>query len=149
MLCALALVSSTAFAPAGMHRSIVSPRAAVDMSAEPMSRRQAMGFAAAAALGVAPAFADDEVAVAPPPPPAPAKPVPVLLPESEYKLKKDYPTDARAMLKLRAFSRISAAFGLANKKPRRQLPLSPRFFFASDGRLTTPIHRLPSELYQI
>ena len=67
MLCALALVSSTAFAPAGMHRSIVSPRAAVDMSAEPMSRRQAMGFAAAAALGVAPAFADDEVAVAPPP----------------------------------------------------------------------------------
>ena len=99
MLCALALVSSTAFAPAGMHRSIVSPRAAVDMSAEPMSRRQAMGFAAAAALGVAPAFADDEVAVAPPPPPAPAKPAPVLLPESEYKLKKDYPTDARAMLK--------------------------------------------------
>jgi len=68
---------------------------------ELLSRRSALGFGAAAVLGALPAFADDEVAAPPPPPPPPppAKPKAVLLPEAAYKIKKDYPTDARTMLK--------------------------------------------------
>ena len=99
----LVLTASTTFAPAGVHHAVVNSRAAVQMSAEPspLSRRSAMGFAAAALLGGSlPAFAEDEAAVAPPPPPpAPKPPAAVLQKAEAYQLKKDYPQDARQMLK--------------------------------------------------
>ena len=103
----LCLTGASAFAPVAS-RSFVAARAtpasSVQMAAddlELLSRRSALGFGAAAVLGALPAFADDEVAAPPPPPPPPppAKPKAVLLPEAAYKIKKDYPTDARTMLK--------------------------------------------------
>ena len=65
----------------------------------PATRRAALTtFAAALMMPALPALADDEIVAPPPPPPPPPKPMAVVKPESEYKLKKDYPKDARSML---------------------------------------------------
>jgi len=91
------VLAAAAFAPVPQPRSAVQSSDA--LTASQVSRRAALAFGAAACVGsVLPAFADDEVA-APAPPPPPPKPTAVLLPESAYQLKKDYPQDARAMLK--------------------------------------------------
>merc|ERR1719163_2173802 len=74
MLSAL-LCSASAFSPA-MRASAPSRSSAVQMTESPVSRRAAVAGAAAAFAGVLPAFAVDDA----------------------YKLKKDYPVDARTML---------------------------------------------------
>eukprot|EP00325_Prymnesiales_sp_UTEX-LB-985_P010190 CAMPEP_0174714410 /NCGR_PEP_ID=MMETSP1094-20130205/17641_1 /TAXON_ID=156173 /ORGANISM="Chrysochromulina brevifilum, Strain UTEX LB 985" /LENGTH=173 /DNA_ID=CAMNT_0015913755 /DNA_START=23 /DNA_END=544 /DNA_ORIENTATION=+ len=76
----LALVSAAAFAPAGLglRAPISSPKVQMSAVDAPATRRAALAGFAAAFAGALPALAAPEDAV--------------------YKLKKDYPQDARAML---------------------------------------------------
>ena len=95
----LALSSSaSAFGTVAGVRAPTRSCAAVRMGAdEPLTRRAAMAglLSTTLAAGALPAFADEEVLAPPPPPPPPPPPA---RPAAAYKLEKNYPSDAKAML---------------------------------------------------
>merc|ERR1719326_682485 len=109
-----------------------------------LTRRAALGGAAATAATFAlPALADDEAPVVAPPPAPPAPPPAPKLTPAEYKLKKSYPDDAKALLTNMAIA-TQMARGTPNMESIVQQTRTQMIDFVSFYRRQPKVAGMPS-----